>query len=147
MVTVPFPSDVIDHLTKIAAKLLSQDVQMYEKGTNACVLLRILILMGLMNVNFQTEMQLLSDVCVCVCACTLCCSVILARAQKKRSDVEWLSTVMASGTLADKMAARALLIQVGEREVWLQEGGGGVGGGWLTSSSYGDALTVHNSRG
>lgn len=34
MVTVPFPSDVIDHLTKIAAELLSQDVEMYEKGTN-----------------------------------------------------------------------------------------------------------------
>ena len=33
MVTVPFPSDVPDHLTKVATQLLSQDVDMYEKGT------------------------------------------------------------------------------------------------------------------
>lgn len=33
MVTAPLPNDVIDHLTKIAADLLSKDVQMYEKGT------------------------------------------------------------------------------------------------------------------
>ena len=35
------------------------------------------------------------------------------RMNRNKSDAEWLKTVLSSGTLADKMAARALLIQVG----------------------------------
>lgn len=101
--------------------------------------------MGLMDVKFQTEMQLLRFVCVCVCARTLCYSVLLARALKKRSDVEWLSTIMASGTLADKMAARALLIQVGKRG-YKREGLGLVVVG-RPPADMGCSLTSPNSRG
>jgi len=83
-VATPVSPDVLEHLHSVGAGLLEREATLYEEGT-----------LYIFSIN-------LSHAIFC----------IVVRNTKKKSDSEWLRNVLTSGTIADKLSARTLLVQV-----------------------------------
>ena len=76
---------MIQHLQSVAAQLMENETTLYEQS------------------QYHYHLSLIN-----ICGFFF----FTVRSSKKKVDAEWLKTVMASGTISDKLSARTLMIQV-----------------------------------
>ena len=105
----PLSAVVINHLGKVGGELMEAEVRIYEQGICHTVATAWSLVLPSSPSFLSSSPSLFS---LSSPPPHTFVSPPVREKEKGRSDVQWLRTVLSSGTLSDKMAALTLVIQV-----------------------------------